>query len=69
MPTGPATGTGTDCIAVAAPAGQGRHAGLQTASAEAAVQAVLSATRAGVARWMQEARPAAPAQRQGGIHP
>ncbi|QPM91203.1 adenosylcobinamide amidohydrolase [Pseudooceanicola algae] len=51
LSTGLATGTGTDCIAVAAPAGAGRFAGLHTAIGEAAGAAVLSAMRAGVAGW------------------
>jgi adenosylcobinamide amidohydrolase len=52
-PDGFATGTGTDCIAVAAPLGEGLpYAGLHTAAGEALGQAVLAATRAGVADWL-----------------
>nr|WP_089268327.1 adenosylcobinamide amidohydrolase [Jannaschia aquimarina] len=54
LPGGPATGTGTDCIAVAAPEGSCRHAGKHTAAGEALGQAVLRAVRAGVSRWMEE---------------
>jgi adenosylcobinamide amidohydrolase len=52
LPTGLATGTGTDCIAVASPAGPGVYAGLHTALGEAIGQAVLGVMRAGVTEWM-----------------
>ncbi|MEM9736389.1 MAG: adenosylcobinamide amidohydrolase [Pseudomonadota bacterium] len=51
---GPATGTGTDCVAVAAPAGDLQHAGKHTAIGEAAGRAVLDAVTRGVQEWMQE---------------
>lgn len=46
-----ATGTGTDCIAVAAPQGDNDYAGLHTAIGEAIGQAVLSAVSAGARDW------------------
>lgn len=52
LPSGLATGTGTDCIAIAAPAGDTPYAGLHTAVGEAVGQAVLHAVRAGVHAWM-----------------
>jgi adenosylcobinamide amidohydrolase len=52
LPTGLATGTGTDCIAIAAPAGETAYAGLHTALGEAIGQAVLAAVTAGVAECM-----------------
>ncbi|WP_112312200.1 adenosylcobinamide amidohydrolase [Pseudogemmobacter bohemicus] len=52
LPTGRATGTGTDCLALACEAGQGLYAGLHTATGEAVGAAVRAAvTRAG-AGWM-----------------
>ncbi|TBW36758.1 hypothetical protein EYW49_13015 [Siculibacillus lacustris] len=47
------TGTGTDCIVVAAPVGAdpAPYAGLHTAIGEAIGSAVLTATRGAVARW------------------
>lgn len=54
LPAGRATGTGTDCIAVAAPAGEAQHAGLHTAPGEAAGRAVLEAVGRGVRDWMAE---------------
>ncbi len=59
LPAGRATGTGTDCIAVAAPPGEARHAGLHTAVGEALGRAVLDAVARGTQDWMQE---------QGGRH-
>jgi adenosylcobinamide amidohydrolase len=56
LPAGRATGTGTDCIAVAAPMGACRHAGKHTAAGEALGRAAHAALRAGVARWMDEVR-------------
>ncbi|MBC7132480.1 MAG: adenosylcobinamide amidohydrolase [Roseovarius sp.] len=53
LPTGPVTGTGTDCIAVAAPAGTARHAGLHTAPGEALGRAVLDAMTRGIALWQR----------------
>jgi adenosylcobinamide amidohydrolase len=51
LPTGPVTGTGTDCIALAAPEGDMRHAGLHTGAGEAVGRAVLDAVTRGVALW------------------
>lgn len=53
---GIATGTGTDCIAIAAPPGDMAFAGLHTALGEAVGQAVLRAVSAGVAIWMDTVR-------------
>ncbi|SEN08900.1 adenosylcobinamide hydrolase [Gemmobacter aquatilis] len=49
-----ATGTGTDCIALAAPPGAGRFAGLHTALGEALGRAVRQAVLAGAREWVQE---------------
>jgi len=51
LPTGPATGTGTDCIAIAAPAGDTRYAGLHTGAGEAVGRAVHAAVARGVTLW------------------
>lgn len=51
---GMATGTGTDCIAVAAPAGACDYAGLHTALGEAIGAAVYSAVQGGASDWMIE---------------
>ena len=55
---GQATGTGTDCIVVAAPTGaktdEETHAGLHTAAGEAIGAAVLDAVSHGVKDWMSE---------------
>ena len=56
LPTGLATGTGTDCIAVAAPAGQARFAGMHTAIGHAAGHAVYAATARGGQYWMDHVR-------------
>ncbi|MBT9288159.1 adenosylcobinamide amidohydrolase [Prosthecodimorpha staleyi] len=50
------TGTGTDCLVVAAPPGPqpAVYAGLHTAIGEAVGAAVLSATRAAVAGWVAD---------------
>lgn len=50
--TGIATGTGTDCIAVAAPEGALRYAGLHTGAGEAVGRAVHQAVRQGAAAWL-----------------
>ncbi|NCQ23607.1 MAG: adenosylcobinamide amidohydrolase [Rhodobacteraceae bacterium CG17_big_fil_post_rev_8_21_14_2_50_63_15] len=50
--TGIATGTGTDCIAVAAPAGSLRYAGLHTAMGEAIGRAVYLSVRQGAQAWL-----------------
>lgn len=49
----PATGTGTDCIVIAAPVGEApaRYAGKYTAIGHAIGAAVLEATRQGIGRW------------------
>lgn len=52
LPTGIATGTGTDCIAVAAPAGDDAFAGLHTAVGAAIGRAVYTAVSEGTARWL-----------------
>ncbi len=49
--TGPVTGTGTDCVALAAPEGATRYAGLHTATGEAIGRAVLDAVARGVVLW------------------
>jgi adenosylcobinamide amidohydrolase len=53
LPTGLATGTGTDCIAIAAPEGAARYAGLHTEIGEAVGRAVRYAVAQGVGLWMQ----------------
>lgn len=56
LPTGRASGTGTDCIAVAAPAGDQCYAGLHTPLGEAIGLAVLQAVSAGATEWMDTVR-------------
>ncbi len=56
LPTGVATGTGTDCIAVAAPSGYEPFAGLHTAIGEAVGQAVYAAVYQGAKVWMESVR-------------
>jgi adenosylcobinamide amidohydrolase len=56
LPTGIATGTGTDCIAVAARKGTTEFAGMHTAVGEAAGRAVHDAVAAGAAQWMEHIR-------------
>lgn len=51
---GPATGTGTDCIVIAAPAGLDSFCGLHTPQGKAIAAAVYRAVRAGADRWMAE---------------
>nr|WP_321459470.1 adenosylcobinamide amidohydrolase [uncultured Cohaesibacter sp.] len=51
--TGRATGTGTDCIALAAPQGDASYAGLHTALGEAIGKAVYQATSQAVVLWKQ----------------
>lgn len=55
---GVATGTGTDCVAVAAPRGAQRYAGLHTQIGEAAGRAVYDAVRVGAREWMASNREA-----------
>lgn len=56
LPSGIATGTGTDCIAVATPEGDLRYAGLHTPLGEAAGRAVYDAVHAGAQEWMTTVR-------------
>lgn len=51
---GRATGTGTDCVAVAAPPGVASYAGLHTPAGEAIGRAVYDAVRAGADAWKAE---------------
>jgi len=52
--TGRATGTGTDCIAIAAPKGDNTYAGLHTDVGEAIGAAVYRATLTGAQGWIAE---------------
>lgn len=52
LPPGIATGTGTDCVAVASPPGTARYAGLHTEIGEATGRAVYSAVLDGAKQWM-----------------
>jgi len=54
LPAGRATGTGTDCVAVAAPAGETRFAGLHTAQGAAIGRAAFAAVARGTRAWMAE---------------
>ena len=54
LPTGKATGTGTDCIVVAAPEGDTAYAGLHTEIGEVIGRAVYDAVAAGTRDWMAE---------------
>ncbi|MEM6355250.1 MAG: adenosylcobinamide amidohydrolase [Pseudomonadota bacterium] len=56
LPSGPATGTGTDCIAVAAPTAgpKAPHAGKHTEIGEVLGRAVLDAITRGVKEWIKE---------------
>ncbi|ASM71810.1 MULTISPECIES: adenosylcobinamide amidohydrolase [Roseobacteraceae] len=56
LPTGRATGTGTDCIAVAAPRGDVAFAGMHTDLGEAVGRAVYTAVLEGAQTWMQTVR-------------
>jgi len=51
---GTVTGTGTDCIAIAAPEGREAYAGLHTALGEALGAAVFRAVAEGAADWVAE---------------
>ena len=53
LPEGPATGTGTDCIALACPPGDIAYAGLHTDIGEAIGRAVYNAVAEGVTEWMK----------------
>lgn len=52
LPSGLATGTGTDCIALACPPGDVDYAGLHTAVGEAIGRAVYDAVLAGGREWI-----------------
>lgn len=54
IPAGRATGTGTDCIAVAAPEGGAAHGGMHTPLGEAVGRAVYQSVAQGVRDWMIE---------------
>ena len=56
LPQGLATGTGTDCIAVAAPQGMNGYAGLHTEVGEVIGAAVYGAVRAGAENWKGQNR-------------
>ena len=56
LPTGRATGTGTDCVAVAAQAGNAPFAGMHTPIGAAAGRAVYQAVCAGADIWMTRVR-------------
>jgi adenosylcobinamide amidohydrolase len=51
LPSGTATGTGTDCLAVAAPVGTSLYAGLHTPFGEAIGKAVYQAVHRGAVDW------------------
>jgi adenosylcobinamide amidohydrolase len=57
LPTGTATGTGTDCAALACDPGEGRYAGLHTAIGEAIGAATRRAITAAAADWKSGAAP------------
>lgn len=61
LPQGVATGTGTDCVAIAAPAGDTPYAGLHTATGEAIGKAVYQAVHTGALEWKSTNRRAADA--------
>ncbi|MFB9224253.1 adenosylcobinamide amidohydrolase [Paracoccus cavernae] len=54
LPSGLATGTGTDCIAIAADRGETRYAGLHTALGEAIGRAVHDCVLQGAQDWIDE---------------
>ena len=54
LPTGIATGTGTDCVAIAAPEGSAMYSGLHTELGEAIGGAVYDAVLAGAQVWIRE---------------
>lgn len=54
LPTGRATGTGTDCVAVAAPDGTAQYAGLHTDIGEAIGRAAFDAIYQGACAWIAE---------------
>lgn len=56
LPPGRATGTGTDCVAVAAPLGDTRFAGLHTEIGEAVGRAAYDAVWQGAREWLASNR-------------
>lgn len=54
LPSGAATGTGTDCVAIAAPSGEILFAGLHTEVGEALGRAVYEAVFDGAKAWQAE---------------
>ncbi len=54
VPAGIATGTGTDCIAIASPEGDTAYAGKHTGVGEALGRAVDNAVSQGIAEWVAE---------------
>ncbi len=54
LSTGIATGTGTDCVAIAAPTGKIPYAGLHTDTGHAIGRAVYDAVHAGALAWITE---------------
>lgn len=56
LPTGRASGTGTDCIAVAALSGDQCYAGMHTSLGEAIGRCVVQAVSAGATEWMETVR-------------
>lgn len=58
LPTGRATGTGTDCIALAAPDGPAQYAGLHTDIGQAIGAATYAAVLHGAQEWMAKVQPA-----------
>ncbi|RMA42857.1 adenosylcobinamide amidohydrolase [Rhodophyticola porphyridii] len=57
LPEGPATGTGTDCIALACPFGDRAYAGLHTEIGEVIGRAVYDAVARGTRDWMTTEAP------------
>lgn len=58
LTSGIATGTGTDCVAVASPTGKIRYAGLHTEIGEATGRAVYTAVLDGARQWIANNRKA-----------
>ncbi|MCV6584202.1 MAG: adenosylcobinamide amidohydrolase [Marinibacterium sp.] len=56
LETGAATGTGTDCLAIAAPKGVTDFAGLHTDTGEAIGRAVYDSVHAGAIAWIRDNR-------------
>ncbi|WP_318248237.1 adenosylcobinamide amidohydrolase [Xinfangfangia pollutisoli] len=66
LATGRATGTGTDCLALACPAGAGRYAGLHTEVGEALGAAVRDTVSRAAPGWRDAARAARTAGQNAG---